>query len=422
MAPVRDLKEVLDARGVDYSTIVEKADLIKLVEDTAHLGSGKVKPHRGSASKIKSSGASSSSEQYQRNTTSMHRRSQGLDNFLKLAEAAEILGVTLDAPDEVIQAAHKALLKAHHPDKQRLNKEDHERKFKDVRAAYETLSGSTHAQRISTMRAAERHHENLRNRRLRASGEVQPEAPQQLEHTQQQQRQQAAMVVQPTMHVARADEQQRRRSSRQRASHDHPQSQQQQQMMMSASPVASYTPGAGGSPIHVNVQVNVQGAPNDELQREVTRAALDQLREASKQSTQFQDILAAAARESASRRAPRPSSMSRDEEGIPPPDPQHVAEQPLFLACEECLLIFAKCYLLGSAVVARSARCILECGGLAKIPDKELEKWGWRDGEQPARFRGALGDRDMAERAMRKRAREMGQSKGAGTMPQPVVV
>ena len=130
------------------------------------------------------------------------------------------------------------------------------------------------------------------------------------------------------------------------------------------------------------------------------------------EQTQFQDILAAAARESASRRGPRAADMSREPDGWPSPDvgtwpspggkSPREEEYPLHYACEQCAITCAHTYLVVQALTFRCIRCVSDCGGLLRIDKKELESWGWREGEQPARYRGACGDRDMAERAMRR--------------------
>ena len=439
---VKELKAILDGRGIDYSMVVEKDELKKLVEESAHLGTSQARQ------RSRSGAASSSQQQCSSSSGSSQKKSNpGLENFLKLAAAAEVLGVSLDAQDEVLAASHKALLKKHHPDRNRgAQKDEHERKFKEVGAAYELLAATSHVQRLSTLRAAERYRENQRVRRQRTEQagamleaqqqlQLQQQQQQQLQLQQQQlqqqyqlQRQQtAAMVEQANGQMMSQADGHHRRGSRRRGQQQEGQAHVGGGAAGHAIPAAASAMGGGpdAPPITVNVQVNV-AAPSDQLEREATRAALDQLaREASKrpEQPQFQDILAAAARESASRRAPRASEMDRDGTNPPPPpDPQQMAEMPLFLACEEATILCAKCYLLAGAIVSRTARCICECGGLLRIPDKELERWGWRDGEQPARYRGDLGDRDMAERAMRKRARALAKARSNGTMPQPIVV
>ena len=105
MPSIRELKSSLAARGVDCSQAIEKSDLIKLVADTEHLARG------GAGSSSKKPSSSSSADEQTRS-----RNKDKYDEFMRLAAAAETLGVALDAPDEVVQAAHEALMKTHHPD------------------------------------------------------------------------------------------------------------------------------------------------------------------------------------------------------------------------------------------------------------------------------------------------------------------
>jgi curved DNA-binding protein len=53
----------------------------------------------------------------------------------------EILGVSKDASDEEIKKAYKKLAMKHHPDRNKGNEAEAETKFKEVKEAYETLTG-----------------------------------------------------------------------------------------------------------------------------------------------------------------------------------------------------------------------------------------------------------------------------------------
>lgn len=52
----------------------------------------------------------------------------------------EVLGVSKSATDEELKKAFRKLAKQHHPDANPNNKEEAERKFKEVNEAYEVLS------------------------------------------------------------------------------------------------------------------------------------------------------------------------------------------------------------------------------------------------------------------------------------------
>ena len=108
MPTIRELKETLDARQVDYSGVIEKQELERLVRESVAAHAPKSDGHRthhkrsgGSASRR--SKHSSRGERSRRDGSGSSDRTAS--NFLRLGRAAEVLGVALDAPDEVIAAA-----------------------------------------------------------------------------------------------------------------------------------------------------------------------------------------------------------------------------------------------------------------------------------------------------------------------------
>ena len=52
----------------------------------------------------------------------------------------EVLGINKNATDEELKKAYRKLAKQYHPDANPDNKEEAEKKFKEVNEAYETLS------------------------------------------------------------------------------------------------------------------------------------------------------------------------------------------------------------------------------------------------------------------------------------------
>ena len=89
--------------------------------------------------------------------------------------------------------------------------------------------------------------------------------------------------------------------------------------------------------------------------------------------------------------------------------------------CIDCFTCAARGYLQFSRMVASCYGCLLDCGGLLRLSDRELKSWGYRDDEsQFGRFKGACGDRTAAEVRERKRAarRAARGVAGAGAKPQ----
>ena len=136
------LKAILAERGVSLpSGAVEKQELVQLVLDSGGLpnlpaeggwasthGNGSVRSSASSHGNCSSrnggawhsscrstgtrTGRSSSSHEERR-----ERRRRGEAGFLRLAAAASVLGVSVDAPDPTVHEAQKALMLQWHPDK-----------------------------------------------------------------------------------------------------------------------------------------------------------------------------------------------------------------------------------------------------------------------------------------------------------------
>ena len=119
----------------------------------------------------------------------------------------------------------------------------------------------------------------------------------------------------------------------------------------------------------------------------------------------FQDVLAASAREGAAERKARAdhelktggdgATSSRD--AMPPAmmnmdRQQGAAEQGGIIdECVDCFMTCGGVYIIVQTSLNRCFNCVRTCGGLLEISDAELRSWGVRDGQQPARFRGACG-------------------------------
>ena len=73
--------------------------------------------------------------------------------------------------------------------------------------------------------------------------------------------------------------------------------------------------------------------------------------------------------------------------------------------CMDALECCVRGYLVCQSAASRCFECVLDCGGLLRVSDKELRSWGVREGEQPARYRGACGDQSRRDAVLARCAR-----------------
>jgi curved DNA-binding protein CbpA len=311
---VRELKHFLDARGVSYEGIFEKDDLRKLVEESRHIAERKHTTERKSASEVR---ATSVESRKQRTQTK-------INEFMKIQAAAKVLGVGFDAPDEVVQAAHKALLKAYHPDRHNGAKQ-YEEKFKDVSAAYETLSAVSLASRISMLRASERYYEKVRTRK-----QIEQQQLQQIQHNEQQQ-----------LRQIQHNEQQQLRQIQQ---------QQQQKQLEQQSSIALQQ-GLPPRPLSQEKTLNIQGNPPIHVYANQINVQFNvnmQVPSNSVQEKQLSKVI-------------KPIDMKRE-------DCRPVEEiMPLDMVCELAMNACAECHIVISTIVYR-------CCGLLANDDLPCKK------------------------------------------------
>ena len=150
---VKDLKALLQERGVDISNVIEKDDLIRLAQLNEQHGGGAARPEAAQgeahASREKSRAASA--------------------GYQRLVQAAATLGVEVDAPEDDVKSAYHQLARRWHPDKNQDAREDAEVKFKEVQAAHALLSSLPSGKRAEARRAAE---SRDRKKQRRASKEA----------------------------------------------------------------------------------------------------------------------------------------------------------------------------------------------------------------------------------------------------------
>ena len=361
---VRELKDTLISRGVDISGIIERDELEELYKR-------------------------SEKEEHAAQASNKSKRSRGdtdAEAFLRYARAAEVLGVSLTASDDAIAAAHKRLLKLYHPDRS----QGDERKFKDAREAFELLTALPLETRVAMMRQAEQQHAERRAARLaahdgsqsQAKPSWQPQQPQQQPKQQEDKPQQRKKKLQPR-----------------------------------AQKTAAHTPqGPSSSSYSSSIPTHPSSTPATPTSGPVPPRAARQ------HTAQFQEILAAATRESQGA-AQRQGGLGTEEHPAPTPwnvalPAGHNAERGGILEpCIECFTCMARLHLEFSRVVYSCAACLLDCGGLLRLNDRELHSWGHRKEEaQIGRFHGACGDLSAAEaRARRRTARKASAHNGAAT-------
>lgn len=297
----------------------------------------------------------------QRQGRNSHGHENKSEKYAKLLHAAERLGVPLECSDDNLQIAHKNALKTLHPDRNKAA--NAEEQFKEAQAAFDMLNSLGHAKRMEWVQAAQR--KRAKEEAMRQQKEAQMQA-------QQRQQQQALLQQQAMLQQQQQIIQQ-----------------QQQQMEL--------------------LKQQQQSANHGSAER--TRQAM---RHHSPQDIQFQDVLAAAARESASRKAPRPASIGRigqdgqesDAEGAGGDADAITSEEgtgdkmqrgqsslrpegegACINACIDSMAVCARAYIVLQASVLGCVRCVSDCGGLLRLSNKELKSWGWNDEEQPGRYR-----------------------------------
>ncbi|GAB5358734.1 hypothetical protein AAMO2058_000484000 [Amorphochlora amoebiformis] len=160
---VRQIKEILDAAGVDYSDCTEKKDLIKRLEKTRSKARPRAQtdsnpdppPRRSSPSEPsrpagprsggggggRSSGGSS--EHDLKDISGLIRRINSFEDYY------DILGVSKDSTENELKKAYRKLALKLHPDK--CSEQGSEDAFKKVGAAYHCLSDPDKRRRYDLM-------------------------------------------------------------------------------------------------------------------------------------------------------------------------------------------------------------------------------------------------------------------------------
>jgi len=154
---VRQIKEILDKAGIDYSDCCEKKDLLKRLEEvrskarkTSHNASSSSYtdnpgtpneqetssegPRVRKRQSTQSTSGSATSHGDMKNVGALIRKINGLKDYYK------ILGVSREATDSELKKAYRKLALKLHPDK--CQQEGSEDAFKKVGAAYHCLSDS----------------------------------------------------------------------------------------------------------------------------------------------------------------------------------------------------------------------------------------------------------------------------------------
>jgi len=396
---VGELKKILDGRGIDHANAIEKQDLLDLV-----LSSGGLPASGGSGSSSRQGmqgghGSSSRSDHGGSSSGTASRRSRGQAGFLRMARAAEVLGVTPDASDAAIHEAHKVLMLQWHPDKNPDKVDEATRRFKEVRAAHDLLITVPHDMRIAAVRVAKKKHRtSLEQRR----------AAEHLAEEQWAEQQQAAAERAASRRKTRTTEQ----SSPANLQEVQQQLQQAQQQVQQLQWQLRQQQQQQQQQQQLQLQLQVQQQLQRQLQTQVQQIlrAPDQHAASQAQSppkrqptrhaarsntTQFQDILAAAARErdegGASTEAPQPMDMAGDRASGRALDLRG-GHTGVVGGCIECFTTCTECYICVTDTCYHCSKCVCEAGHLS---DNDLQSWTAprRGGGEQQRWRGGGGMR-----------------------------
>jgi hypothetical protein len=384
---VSELKGALDSRGINYAGVIEKSELQKLVRESKPAADTKKRPTKGGSQPKE--GARPRKER----GGGRDGRASKESSFLRLASAAEKLNVALDASDEQLAAAHRHLMKQHHPDKNPEDREAAERRFKDAGAAYQLLNDVPRSKRAALLRHAKQQHAERVQRRKEEERQEQEQ-----EHQSKQQRQS-------------------------RPSSPPPQQQQQQQQqqqrpltMASAGNEARAGGVLGGSPPpkHFHEILAARARERESNVNDNSRGGGDGGSNGPRQHS-----------------APQPVSIDRHGDGggggeaangpTPWPSVRQKGEEGLFGLCiDSCAAVVyvqRKCHL----GLERCYDCVLDCGGLLSI-DKELRSWGVSENpaEQPSverYYQKEIDEERKARASARVAARRANEEAEAGSRP-----
>ena len=414
-----ELKGILRSRGIPYEGVLERQELVDLVlasgGEPAGAGSGHTSSSGGSHASASRERPPSSRPQRPRNNTPGSQQPSGSERarkdqqgeafFLRLAAAAEALGVSVDSSDDAVRAAQKKLMREWHPDKHPDNIDEATRRFTEVQASHDLLVSVAHKTRSHALRTAKRKVARTAQRSARREAARE---------------QQAADERAAAEREAEADAE-RSAASAERA----------------AAAAAAAAAAEGDRQRAVANAATAAAAPQHARHSGGARSS------SGVRETQFQDILAAAARERESTRrgeraaakgdakgdakraqaGPTPMAMEHEgglDDGFDGGAPKH---EGVVGACVDCFTCCAEVYILCQSGCVRCQRFVCECGGLLRMSQHELDSWGYREGEQPARCRsvgpppGAHRRAVLARRANAERRAAREAAKGAVSSP-----
>ena len=283
---VSQLKDILRARAIDWSGAIEKQELVELVVASQPSGS----EESGGGGPPPPPPPPEQRKPEQRKPENRRRKKRGGEAaFLRLAEAAETMGVALDVREDDLRDMHRHILLTVHPDKNPglsdVEKEAATLRLGEVQQAYKLLSGVPHHKRVAFMVAAEKKRLAAISRRVEAEQAQQAATAQQMMAAAQAAAQATAQATHPVPPEPQSPATSQRQTPRTMAhdAHSRP-----------SNAHAKPPPRAQSSHPHAATPAN-DGRP-----------------------VQFHEILAAAKREESVRRAqPQPASMHRgDNHGV----------------------------------------------------------------------------------------------------------